>query len=103
PWYARRLAGVRRTLVARRVSPAAITVAGIGFGAAAGAALASLRPGPVAALTVGGLLAARLACANLDGGVAREGGTAPRLGAVLAAGSLLTAGVRLRRIAGGLA
>jgi CDP-diacylglycerol--glycerol-3-phosphate 3-phosphatidyltransferase len=82
PWYAARLQPVRRALVARRVSPSALTWAGVGCGGAAGAAVAVLRPGPVAALVVGLLLAARLGCANLDGGVARESGRATRFGAV---------------------
>jgi CDP-diacylglycerol--glycerol-3-phosphate 3-phosphatidyltransferase len=79
PWYARRLAGTRSWLVARDVSPNALTAGGV----ACGAALAGLHPGPVAALIVGALLAARLACANLDGGVARQAGTGTRLGAVV--------------------
>jgi CDP-diacylglycerol---glycerol-3-phosphate 3-phosphatidyltransferase len=83
PWYARRLAPVRRRLVAANVPPAAITMAGIFFGAGAGAVLATLRPGPVAGAAVAALLAARLACANLDGGVARDGGRATPFGAVL--------------------
>jgi phosphatidylglycerophosphate synthase len=83
PWYAARLAGLRGTLVRRDVSPDTITLAGIGFGAAAGAVLWSARPGPVAALVVAALLAARLACANLDGGVARESGRADRFGPVV--------------------
>jgi CDP-diacylglycerol--glycerol-3-phosphate 3-phosphatidyltransferase len=82
PWYAGRLGRLRRVLVARRVAPTTITVAGVAFGGAAGAALALLRPGPVAAVAVGLLLAARLASANLDGGVAREAGRASRSGAV---------------------
>lgn len=83
PWYAARLSGVRGTLVARRVRPAVLTWAGVGFGGAAGAAVAVLRPGPVTALLAGVLLAARLACANLDGGVARQSGRETRSGAVL--------------------
>jgi CDP-diacylglycerol---glycerol-3-phosphate 3-phosphatidyltransferase len=82
-WYADRLAPVRQRLVAARVPPAAITVAGIGFGAGAGAALALLRFGPAAGLTVAVLLTARLACANLDGGVARDANRATRFGSVL--------------------
>jgi len=82
-WYAGRLAPVRRGLVAAHVPPAAITVTGIAFGAGAGAALALLRPGPAAGAVVAVLLAARLACANLDGGVARDGGRATRFGSVL--------------------
>jgi len=82
-WYAGRLAPVRRGLVAANVPPAAITTAGIVFGGGAGAALALLRPGPVAGAAVAVLLAARLACANLDGGVARDGDRATPFGAVL--------------------
>ena len=82
-WYADRLAPVRRRLVAAQVPPAAITVTGIAFGGGAGAALALLRPGPAAAVAVTALLAARLACANLDGAVAREGGRTTAFGSVL--------------------
>jgi phosphatidylglycerophosphate synthase len=82
PWYGARLAGVRRGLIAHRVSPNVLTVAGVGFGAAAGAAIAFLRPGLIAAVLVGVLLAARLACANLDGAVARAAGTGSRFGFV---------------------
>jgi CDP-diacylglycerol---glycerol-3-phosphate 3-phosphatidyltransferase len=83
PWYARRLAPVRRRLVAANVPPAAITLAGVVFGAGAGAVLAVLRPGPAAGAAVAALLAARLACANLDGTVARDRGRATPFGAVL--------------------
>lgn len=83
PWYATRLRGLRWVLVARRVSPDAVSLAGVGFGAAAGAALWFVPTGPVAAVAVGVLLAARLACANLDGGIAREGGGTSRFGAVV--------------------
>jgi len=83
PWYAGLLAPVRRTLVARRVPPVAITIAGVTFGCAAGASLVLLRPGPAAGATVAALLAARLGCANLDGGVARDGGRATPFGSVL--------------------
>lgn len=82
-WYAGRLAPVRQALVAANVPPAAITTAGIFFGAGAGVALALLRPGAVAGLVVAALLAARLACANLDGGVARDEDRATPFGSVL--------------------
>jgi CDP-diacylglycerol---glycerol-3-phosphate 3-phosphatidyltransferase len=82
-WYAGRLAPVRRGLVAASVPPAVITTAGIVFGGAAGAALALLRPGPATGAAVAALLAARLACANLDGGVARDGDRAIPFGSVL--------------------
>ncbi len=82
-WYAGRLAPVRRVLVAAGVRPGAITGAGIVCGAVAGAALALLRPGLPAGVAVTALLAARLACANLDGGVARDGDRATPFGSVL--------------------
>jgi CDP-diacylglycerol--glycerol-3-phosphate 3-phosphatidyltransferase len=82
-WYARRLAPVRRRLVAANVPPAAITITGIFFGGGAGAVLALLPPGPATGAAVAALLAGRLACANLDGGVARDGGRATPFGSVL--------------------
>lgn len=82
-WYAGRLAPVRRGLVAANVPPAAITMTGMVFGGGAGLALALLRPGPAAGAAVAALLAARLACANLDGGVAREGHRATPFGSIL--------------------
>jgi CDP-diacylglycerol--glycerol-3-phosphate 3-phosphatidyltransferase len=82
-WYAGRLAPVRRVLVTADVRPAAITMAGIAFGGGAGAALALLRPGPICGVVVAALLAARLACANLDGGVARDGDRTTPFGSVL--------------------
>jgi CDP-diacylglycerol---glycerol-3-phosphate 3-phosphatidyltransferase len=82
-WYAARLAPVRRRLVAADVAPAAITAAGVVFGGGAGVALAGLRTGPGAGLAVAALLTARLGCANLDGGVARDGGRATPFGSVL--------------------
>jgi CDP-diacylglycerol--glycerol-3-phosphate 3-phosphatidyltransferase len=83
PWYASRLGGVRRMLLARRVSPNAVSLAGIALGGAAGATFVLLRPGLTAAAVVGVLLAGRLACANLDGGLARESGRATRFGVVV--------------------
>src|ERR1700735_1670422 len=83
-WYARRLAPVRRRLVAANVPPSLITMTGICFGAGAGAVLALMRPGARAAgAAVAARLPARLACANLDGGVARDGDRATPFGAVL--------------------
>jgi len=70
-------------MVAYHIPPAAITLAGITFGAAAGAALGYLHPGPLAGAVVAALLALRLACANLDGGVARESGRCTVFGSVL--------------------
>jgi phosphatidylglycerophosphate synthase len=83
PWYASRLGGVRRMLATRGISPNTVTLAGVGFGAATGAAFALLRPGLGAGALVAVLLAARLACANLDGGLARETGRGTRFGIVL--------------------
>jgi CDP-diacylglycerol--glycerol-3-phosphate 3-phosphatidyltransferase len=82
-WYAARLAPVRRGLVGANVPPAAITMTGIVFGGCAGAALALMRPGPASGVAVAALLAARLACANLDGEVARDGDRATPFGSVL--------------------
>lgn len=81
PWYSGRLAGARWTLVAREVDPTLVTWTGTGAAALAGLALAVLPTGP-AALAVLPLLAARLACANLDGALARETGRTSRWGAV---------------------
>ncbi|MGP3971002.1 CDP-alcohol phosphatidyltransferase family protein [Streptomyces sp. 6N223] len=84
PWYAGRLAGALGWLARRRTSPDAVSATGIAAGAAAGAALAWLPgPGAFAGLVVAALLAARLACANLDGALARETGRTTRRGAVL--------------------
>lgn len=78
PWYAARLRPLRATLVARRVPPAALTFAGVGAAALAGAALATGN-----GLLVPPLVAARLAFANLDGAVARDTGRCTPYGAVL--------------------
>jgi CDP-diacylglycerol--glycerol-3-phosphate 3-phosphatidyltransferase len=83
PWYARRLAGPRAVLVRRDVSPHVVSWTGVGFAAAAGASLALMSPGPAAAAVVGALLAGRLACANLDGGIARQSGRATAWGGVV--------------------
>lgn len=83
PWYASRLSGVRGALVRREVSPDTLTAAGVLSAAGAGAAVALLPAGPLAALPVAVLLAARLAFANLDGALARETGRTTRRGAVL--------------------
>jgi CDP-diacylglycerol--glycerol-3-phosphate 3-phosphatidyltransferase len=81
PWYASRLGGLRRALVRNHVPPGMISASGVAFGAAAGAGLL-LPSGPVSAVAVGAALAARLACANLDGGVARSAGRTSRVGVV---------------------
>jgi CDP-diacylglycerol--glycerol-3-phosphate 3-phosphatidyltransferase len=72
PWFADRLAVVRRFLVRHSISPNTISFCGVGFGALAGLSLATLSVGVVRGLVVAALLVARLGCANLDGGVARE-------------------------------
>jgi CDP-diacylglycerol--glycerol-3-phosphate 3-phosphatidyltransferase len=83
PWFADRLAAVRRLLLRHAVAPNLISWCGIGFGAAAGAVLATTRPGPACAFAVAALLIARLGCANLDGAVARESGRGSRFGSVV--------------------
>ncbi|WP_198961414.1 CDP-alcohol phosphatidyltransferase family protein [Pseudonocardia sp. MH-G8] len=83
PWYADRLAGTRRHLAARGVPPGAVTAAGVGFGALAGLALATVPNPPMSAILVATLLALRLAAANLDGALARDTGTSTRWGAVV--------------------
>lgn len=82
PWYAQRLRGLREVLVARHVSPNALTVAGVAFGVSAGATFFLVKPGPIAGVCVALLLSARLACANLDGSVARQSGRGTRFGVV---------------------
>ncbi|WP_461015073.1 CDP-alcohol phosphatidyltransferase family protein [Streptomyces daliensis] len=81
PWYARRLTGVRMRLVALRVPPDAVTWTGVAAGAAAGATLALAGHGVVAGLLASALLALRLACANLDGALARDTGRTSARGA----------------------
>lgn len=83
PWYGRRLTGVRRQLVARRVSPSAMSSAAIGFAGAAAVVTALAPAHPLVGIVVGALLAGRLACANLDGAIARETGRAGARGALV--------------------
>jgi len=83
PWYAERLSGVRRILIARRVTPNAITAASMVCGAGAGLAFLFLGTGAISGVVVATLLAARLACSNLDGAVAREGGRDSTCGAIV--------------------
>ncbi|GAA0945662.1 CDP-alcohol phosphatidyltransferase family protein [Pseudonocardia zijingensis] len=83
PWYADRLAGTRRLLAARGAAPDALTAAGVGFGALAGVALATVPAPLVATPLVAALLALRLAAANLDGALARDTGRSTRFGAVV--------------------
>jgi CDP-diacylglycerol--glycerol-3-phosphate 3-phosphatidyltransferase len=72
PWYAARLTPLRRRLAVGRVTPNAVTATGVVFAAGAGGVLALAHPGWWTAIAVAALLAARLACANLDGALARE-------------------------------
>jgi CDP-diacylglycerol--glycerol-3-phosphate 3-phosphatidyltransferase len=83
PWYAERLAPLRRRLIAADVSPTTVSVAGVVFAVGAAAALALLTPGPLAGAVVGVGLAARLGCANLDGAIARATGRSSAHGAVV--------------------
>jgi CDP-diacylglycerol--glycerol-3-phosphate 3-phosphatidyltransferase len=83
PWYADRLAGIRRRMAERGVAPGTVTAAGVVFGLLAGLVLATVRDPAMAAVLVGTLLALRLAAANLDGALARETGTSTRWGAVV--------------------
>src|SRR4051812_6534791 len=83
PWYAARLAAPRALLIRRNVSPTVVSWAGVGCAAAAAVALALLPSGQLAALVVGTALALRLACANLDGGLARATGRTSPWGAVV--------------------
>ncbi|HJQ42331.1 MAG TPA: hypothetical protein VJ831_04560 [Jatrophihabitantaceae bacterium] len=72
PWYAQRLAPVVVALEHARVTPNQLSCAGVVFAGAAAAALALLPIGPVTGVLVAALLAARLACANMDGTLARR-------------------------------
>jgi CDP-diacylglycerol--glycerol-3-phosphate 3-phosphatidyltransferase len=82
PWYADQLAGPRQSLIKHNVTPTAVSWTGVVMAAGAGACLAFGRPGPLIALAVAGLLALRLACANLDGGIARLTGRTQPWGSV---------------------
>jgi CDP-diacylglycerol--glycerol-3-phosphate 3-phosphatidyltransferase len=82
PWFSRRLARTGDLLIRHRVPPHAITFWGVLAAAGAAACLAAL-PAPVAAGPVLVLLVARLACANLDGAVARRSGSPSAWGAIL--------------------
>lgn len=82
PWYARRLTGVLRWLVARDVSPTAVSAAGLAFACGAAAVVVLAPPHALTAVAVGLLLAGRLGCANLDGGTARASGRATARGVV---------------------
>lgn len=82
PWYTRRLAGVRSWLVGRDVSPTAVSLAGVAFACAAATVVAFAPHQALSALAAGGALVGRLACANLDGGIARAAGRVTARGSV---------------------
>jgi CDP-diacylglycerol--glycerol-3-phosphate 3-phosphatidyltransferase len=82
PWYAARLTRPRTWLVRHDVSPTTLSWTGVGCAGVAAATLATAPTGAAAAAVVGAALAARLACANLDGGVARAAGRTTAWGAV---------------------
>jgi CDP-diacylglycerol---glycerol-3-phosphate 3-phosphatidyltransferase len=83
PFLARQLAGVRAGLINHRVSPNVITAFGALFAVLAGVLLAVMPIGTGAGVVVTLVLAARLACTNLDGDVARATGRTSRFGSVV--------------------
>lgn len=72
PWYARRLEPVVAQFEQHGTTANQVSIAGVLFAGAAGAVAACVPPGPATALLVAGLLATRLACANMDGTLARR-------------------------------
>jgi CDP-diacylglycerol---glycerol-3-phosphate 3-phosphatidyltransferase len=82
PRFAEVLSGVRGWCITHRVRPTHLTWLGVTAGALAGAALVWLPSGVLAATVIGALVVVRLACANLDGGLARATGQSTRWGAV---------------------
>lgn len=83
PWYAARLAPVLGVLDRLSVSPDALSFAGILAAGLGGVALALLPTGPLCAVLVLAAGAVRLACANLDGNLARRRGVSRRFGSVV--------------------
>lgn len=85
PWFVRRLRRAEDALVARRVSPDALTVAGVAASLAAGAAtaLGGRLELPLLWLAVPPLVVVRLALNALDGSVARRTRRARPLGTAL--------------------
>src|SRR5207248_11555692 len=83
PWYAERLAEPRRVLVRCHVPPTVVSWSGVAAAAGGGAVLATMPHGPLTAILVAGFLALRLACANLDGGLARATGRNTAWGGVV--------------------
>ena len=85
PWFVPRLRRVEDALVARRVSPDALTAAAVAASLAAGAAIAvgGLANHPMLWLAVPPLVLVRLALNALDGSIARRTGRARPMGAAL--------------------
>jgi len=85
PWFVRRLRRVEDLLVARRVSPDALTLAAVAVSVAAGIAIAigGWLDSPALWLAVPPLVLVRLALNALDGSVARRTHTARPFGAAL--------------------
>ena len=90
PWYADVLARPREAMVRRGVSPNAVTVAGIGFGAAAGVTLATVGSPLLAIPAVGVLTWAGVLGAAVGGG------------GVLSALNHLSVGLLVAVVAGGV-
>jgi CDP-diacylglycerol--glycerol-3-phosphate 3-phosphatidyltransferase len=82
PRFAEALTGVRRWCIAAGVRPRHLTWLGVAAGSLAGVAVATRPAGLFTAAMVSALVVARLACANLDGGLARDTGASTRWGAV---------------------
>jgi len=95
PWYARRLGRVVARLDAQHITANAVSATGVFFAGCAGAVLAFGPTGLISAGLVAAFLAARLACANMDGTLARRraprpfGGVVNELGDRLADVALL--------------
>jgi CDP-diacylglycerol--glycerol-3-phosphate 3-phosphatidyltransferase len=83
PAYARVLEPVLRWLARHDVHPDVVSAAGVCAALAAGATLAVVEPGLIASLAVTALVAVRLACANLDGNLARRYGQQRPIGGVV--------------------
>ncbi len=86
PWFGRRLASPVETLTRYDVSPDAVTAAGVAAAAAAAGLLATGVTGAAPVAAVATLLVLRLACANVDGQLARRlgrTGLAARRGALV--------------------
>ncbi len=80
PWWQRQLAVIENWLVARRVHPNLVTLAGVGCAGLLGVALAASAAWPWLALAVAPLAVGRLAANALDGLVARRTGLASARG-----------------------